>query len=260
MKRLPISVLISVALIATAAGCRDRDDCNLGYCDDSGCYDCDGFPIPNNPCQGQEQCESDEICTQFGCSQVCSHDSDCGLGEVCLPEGYCGPAEPAGSECENDDDCNHGMICEDNVCVEGCQSDDDCQSEGEGWVCASCGRCQPPDSPTCGETKTYCTDSDQCGDGRTCTTLKFCAYECNMSDPLCPRGQICQDSVCVDDPDPQSPECVFSADCGSQTHCQDLGCLCVNSYCRPMCASVEDCGWGEICDLGLCVANYRPEE
>jgi len=256
-------IVCTAALLATAAtGCRTSEDCDdcQPYCDDSGCYNCDGngcWWVPNEPCVGTEQCAANEVCTEYGCARACSFDSDCGLNERCTAGGYCGPAEDIATPCDIDEDCAHGMICEENICIEGCTSDDDCSGDD---VCAACGRCQPADNPVCGEYKEYCQDAAECGDGRTCTELARCAFECEMSNPVCPRGQVCVADVCTDDPDPQSVECLNSVDCASVAHCDALGCLCVNSYCQPLCDTIEDCGFGQICDLGLCKANYRPEE
>jgi len=261
MKRTVVFLSI-VALMAFTTGCRKDDDCNFcnPYCDDSGCYNCDGsgcWLVENQPCESELQCAADEVCTEYGCARPCSFDSECGLNERCLPAGYCGPAEDIAQPCDIDDDCAHGMICEDNICIEGCTSDDEC---GTDEVCTSCGRCQPSDNPVCGEYKEYCADSAECGDGRVCTDLARCAYECDLADPVCPRGQVCADSVCIDDPAPANPECIYTVECADVPICETLGCQCVNQYCQPLCDTVEDCGFGQICDLGLCKANYRPEE
>jgi hypothetical protein len=265
MNRLSIVVGFALSAAFLAAGCHSHDDCcsRAGYCNDSGCYACDEdgcWPVENAPCRTDGQiCAGDETCTEYGCARLCTFETDCALGEKCLEAGYCGPASVDGDECTTDDDCAHGLICEGNVCIQGCQHDEECQDEGEGWVCTACGRCAPPESPTCGEWKTFCDTDPECGEGRVCTELSRCTYTCETTDPLCPLGQVCIDGECADDPAPAEPECVFSTDCTANALCTENGCLCVNSYCHPLCTVEDDCGWGEICDLGLCVANYRPE-
>lgn len=265
MKRLIIVPSLLATVLLTTVGCGPDSTCchRSNYCDDSGCFACDDsgcWPVPNDPCVNGLECGADEVCTDYGCARVCSFDTDCAAGEACLQAGYCGPAQVDGDPCAVDDDCTHGMICEDNVCVTGCQSDDECSEFGEGWVCTSCGRCQPPEQPTCGEWKILCETNEECGAGRLCTELARCAYTCDETSPVCPLGQVCAAGVCVEDPDPAQPQCLFSSDCSTQAACTDNGCLCVNTYCRSLCDTTTDCGWGELCDMGLCVPNYRPGE
>jgi hypothetical protein len=112
----------------------------------------------------------------------------------------------------------------------------------------------------CGDTKSYCDTSEECGADRTCTATGKCVYECTESTD-CPYSQVCgPENLCIHDPDPNHQDaCVFSSDCADMAMCQDLGCMCVNTYCHKLCDSREDCGSMEICDMGVCVANYRPE-
>jgi hypothetical protein len=268
MKRLFVVPSLMVALMVNATGCPDNECCGrTGYCDDSGCYACDDtgycWPVPNDPCSAAgTACAADEVCTEYGCAKVCSFDTDCAAGEQCLATGYCGPALVEGDPCTTDDNCVHGYICEGGVCISGCQSDEDCSTFGTGWVCTSCGRCAPPEQPTCGEWKTFCSTAEECGAGRTCTDLARCAYTCDPLSPQCPLGQICDPAIttCVEDPSPTDPQCIYSADCAELPACTAAGCLCVNSYCHPLCTATAECGWGEVCDMGLCVPNYRPGE
>jgi hypothetical protein len=253
-----------VALMAIpVGGCRSSEECNLcpGYCDDSGCYACTDddtcWPVDNQPCNGGTQCGANEYCADWGCARVCSFDEDCAIGEQCLPAGYCGPEDDVGTPCETHADCGNGMFCHDGLCEEGCQSDDDCPGDE---VCAACGECQPPDNPVCGEYKELCETSADCGADRDCNDLGRCAYECDGADPTCPLGQVCESGLCVDDPAPSSPECLTAADCDAVSHCTANGCLCVNTYCQPLCEIDDDCLWGQFCHLGVCKADYRPEE
>jgi hypothetical protein len=258
MKRT-LLLLVSLSLTFALSSCwRDNDEnTQCGYCDDSGCWSCDGdfcWPVENEPCNENETCNAEEICTDFGCAKICTHVSECGLGEECLDSGYCGPEEPPETRCVVDDDCGNGTICEFDVsldyyiCVPGCSSDDEC---GEGEVCASCGRCAPEENPVCGgDSKVFCESDAECG-SKVCSVDQKCALTCEMTEPACPTGQICSESVCIDDPDPQSPQCVFDANCD--------GGICLNSYCHTLCEVDTECGYGEFCSLGVCKADYRPD-
>ncbi|MCD6496721.1 MAG: hypothetical protein J7M25_00240 [Deltaproteobacteria bacterium] len=267
MKRVAFLLVGLVATIGMSA-CSDDDNgqCPSVYCDDSGCHACDPdscycWDIVNSPCD--QGCTQDEYCTSDGiCAQRCEFDGNCDEGERCMPEGYCSPAENPKQDCTSDDDCGAGKICQtDNQggmqCQPAeCQSDDDCQA---GYVCAECGRCEPKDNPVCGDTKRYCNTNDECGSGRTCNEAGKCVFTCTTND-MCPYGQICSaDSICVDDPNPSHTDaCVTSSDCSSQIQCKDMGCMCVNTYCHPLCNNNTDCAAQELCDMGICRPNYRP--
>lgn len=271
MQRTLVSLSI-VALMAFTTGCRIDDNCDFcnPYCDDSGCYNCDGsgcWLVENLPCESELQCAADEVCTEYGCARPCSFDYDCGTGEQCLPAGYCGPANDVETPCEQDEDCGSGMICEDNICIDGCLSDEDCSGD---LICNCNFRCTEPGTG-CGVR--VCTTDAECGAGRICLesdsgSMQVCAYECDMADPVCPRGKVCDDSVCVDDP-VGGTECEgMNSHCDDLQHCTEFSCQCVNGYCYSLCESSADCDFGEICDfggdptaqIGQCKANYRPEE
>ncbi len=272
MKRTLVTFSVVALMAFSLGGCEREKDCNVctPYCDDSGCYNCDGsgcWQVENPPCQDELQCAANEVCTEYGCARPCSFDLDCGTGEQCLASGYCGPAIDIETPCTQDEDCGSGMICEDDVCIDGCQSDEDCEG---GLICGCNYRCVEPED-SCGVV--VCQTDAECGEGRICLsnadeTQKICAYECDMADPVCPRGQVCDASVCMADP-AGGTECAgMNSQCDAMAHCTELGCQCVNGYCYNLCESGTDCAANEICDfsgdpaglLGSCKANYRPEE
>ncbi len=273
MRRVHVMFGALLAAGLAQSGCSDdtSGQCAAVYCDDTGCYACNTdtcscWSIANVPCEAG--CAQDEYCTDDGiCAKRCTHDGQCDQGERCLADGYCSPAEEPDKTCSSDDDCGAGKICEKNdqgemVCQPAeCTSDDDCrQLYGEGYVCADCGRCTPQETPVCGDTKHYCDTSDQCGPNRVCNEYGKCIFQCG-SDGDCPYGQVCStDGLCVDDPNPDHADaCVYSADCSDLPWCQENGCLCVNTYCQALCTSDDDCGDKQICDLGVCRADYLPE-
>jgi hypothetical protein len=250
-------LIVSILSMMFLVSCDDDDgNQSCGYCDDSGCYGCEGdfcWPIDNEPCNG-ETCSEGFFCAEFGCAKICTHPADCALGEVCLPEGYCSVEENPEVKCSTDEDCGNGTICEfDDVkgyytCIPGCQSNDDCE---EDEVCASCSRCVPKENPVCGDSKVFCETSEECG-LKVCSVDQKCAITCDMLEPLCPVGQICSENVCIDDQSPEVPECVFSVNC-------DGSALCINGYCHDTCEIDDECGTAEFCDLGVCKADYRPQ-
>ncbi len=257
MKHSSLVIAIGSLLLFSLSGCPSKPQkCRTCYCDDSGCWACDCtycWPVDNTPCHNGQTCDEGYVCAGYGCAKLCDHEADCGEGEICLDTGYCGPRVNPDKPCVVDDDCGNGFICEANdsgerFCVPGCQSNDEC---GEGEVCTSCGRCAPEDNPVCGDSKVFCSSNDDCG-LKVCTADNKCGLVCDMEEPLCPTGQICADSECIDDPAPVSPECVFSSHCGE-------GFVCINAYCHNRCTSHDECGYGEFCDLGVCKADYRPE-
>lgn len=265
MRRATMILFVGMALLLAACPDDNEGACRVLYCDDSGCHACDPdscfcWDINNSPCE--DGCEANEVCTPEGiCARPCSFDANCNEGERCLAEGYCGPADPPNMECADDDDCGAGLICEDDgeggkICVPGCQSDDECQ---DGYVCAECGRCVPKENPVCGDTKTYCSNNTECGAGRICNVAGKCIYQCEDSSS-CPYGQVCgEEDLCIEDPNPNHEDvCVYSTDCASVAHCVENGCMCINTYCHPRCDVNEDCGPLELCDMGICRANYRP--
>ncbi len=262
-----LGAVLTAALFSFACSDSGGAECRAVYCDDSGCYACDTdscfcWEIDNSSCE--DGCAADEHCTSDGiCAKMCEFDGDCAEGERCLPEGYCGPAAEPNHECEDDNDCGAGLICEPDedevmTCQSGCREDDDC---GEGYVCnPECNRCVPEENPACGDTKTYCETSEECGADRVCSSKGMCIFTCEIPED-CPYSQTCsEENLCVPDTiGDHENACVFSSDCASLDICGDRGCLCINTYCRPLCDTRDDCSEMEICDMGVCVANYRPE-
>jgi hypothetical protein len=275
-------VVISLGMAALAlggcVGCGDQMD-YPGYCDTTGCYACSGpnqcWPVSHGACGTDAECAAGERCTDIGCTPACTSDADCVDGEVC--DGTTDLCAPAGvspkpidptqlnpnpdpievpESCTTDEECQKAdpaLVCDNGTCIDACTSDDDC---AEGYVCAPCGKCTPEDTPTCGDARTYCdvNDASSCGAERACLT-GHCHLTCDPGSS-CPIGQICQAGVCVDDPSPQSPQCLYNADCTAAG--QDA--VCVNGYCHPTCTEDAGCGFAELCNVGVCMPDYRPAQ
>ena len=260
MKPITRHPAILALAVFVASGCTTpNENAGYGYCDDSGCYQCDlddaCSPIDNPRCDSNAQCTSGTTCTNIGCAADCATDDDCPKDEACV-SGFCAPrgfsrvtpatpratcsAETEATDCAADEFCDRGR------CKARCTSDEEC---GPGKVCAPCGRCQPDDQPaTCGSQPVFCSEDTPCGDEKTCKRGR-CHFDCTASE-TCPLGQICQARLCVDDPAPANPECALDLDCADGR--------CINGTCHPGCKTRDDCGQGHVCQLGICQPDYAP--
>jgi hypothetical protein len=268
---------LAVVAINGCSGC-DSSAYYPGYCDTTGCYACSGpnqcWPVPHPACGTDLECAVDEKCTDIGCTKVCTADGQCSNGEVC-DSGLCAPPSvipnpidpntnnndnhqvPVPESCTTDEECQRAdpaLVCDNGKCIDACTSNADCPPN---YVCAPCGKCTPQDTPTCGDSRSYCdsTQPTSCGPNRACLT-GHCHMTCDGASP-CPIGQVCLSGVCVDDPAPQSPQCVFNADCTNA--------MCINGYCHPICTDDTTCGPGEICSTGggsqgACMPDYQPAQ
>ena len=194
----------------TDSNCPDPEMCLAGGCcgiaceplvfcnRTSDCPDgeyCDGASTCQSGCGGDQDCEEDEICFQFGCVPACQDSADCNRGttcssveecepdetcdngycmkprsswrEVCNQDGYCEDNPPVccfvDSECSSGQELDEdgqivrtfGQICNDGQCSEGCRRDSDCKN---GVSCLD------------GQCKRECfTDADCPGSGSQCT-------------------------------------------------------------------------------------------
>lgn len=255
--------LFATALFASGCGgCGDAED---AYCDETGCYFCDGLGCrraetpARTPCpRGQFQCATG-VCTNLGCVPLCSGDSDAGpAGDGCPDGTMCleltgtsldicaqpgeNPVHRPGS-CTTNSDCGAGAICMDGVCEDDptdcgeasceCTADADCVG---GRLCVD-GECRAPEDT--------CQFNLDCGPGRLCVDAR-CVAGC--ADGACPTGQHCEDSVCVDD---APTACVNDEQCGA-------GRVCIDGECRDSCSTSADCGEGRYCDDDVCRIDDRP--
>ncbi len=259
MKRNSTVILVAAVsgLVLLATGCPDDHRHGAsGYCDDSGCYECDFdkrcWPIPNPKCGSDAECTGGAFCTSIGCARACAADGDCQAGEACVT-GYCAPSgfvkvtpfQPA-TGCAADSDCKSDELCSAGACIAKCKSDDDC---GPDSVCTACGKCEPKGVPaTCGTTPLFCSDQVGCGTGKSCVKGR-CHAQCTSS-TSCAVGQVCQAGLCLDDPAPAKPECKLDLDCSDGS--------CINGYCHALCKTSQDCGPGALCQMGVCQPDYTP--
>jgi hypothetical protein len=251
-------VAISGILVAFAAGCPSHHHRHgvSGYCDDSGCYECDldkhCWPIPNAKCTGPDSCAGGTVCTSIGCAKACSLVTDCAEGEACVT-GFCAPGGFSKvspylppTTCSGDSGCKSDEVCDAGSCIPRCKSDDDC---GPDAVCAECGKCQPKGIPaTCGAAQLFCSEQVGCGTGKSCVKNR-CHAQCTSS-ATCAVGQLCKDGLCIDDESPAQPACMLDLQCSDG--------VCINGYCHDRCKTSAECGAGALCQMGVCQPDYNP--
>ena len=82
MKRAAVGIVASAfGVILWSSGCSDPAD--RYYCDDTGCYNCDGYgcstvsPPSTTSCTGASSCASGETCVGGNCEKTCEQTSDC---------------------------------------------------------------------------------------------------------------------------------------------------------------------------------------
>jgi uncharacterized protein (TIGR03382 family) len=201
----------------------------------------------------QTQC-SGKNCGPDGCGGVCG---TCENGESCV-KGQCKVYGGFGWPCLGDFECDSGYCVQGpdtTVCTQEC-SDASCPA---GWTCeavdvdgASVKLCQSDCLPDC-------TDNE-CGDNG-------CGFACGT----CPKGYLCEDSVCVEAP--CTPQCTGKEcgkdGCGGMCGECDEGYECKGGLCHELpcdvdCAGLEcgpsncpgkscgECDEGLVCVEGLC--------
>lgn len=246
--------LVLLGALAFASGCANEDY----YCDDTGCYSCDGIGCravepPDRPsCRGDFECAEGSICTDTGCvEEGCASDADCPTGTVCRDAGdgstLCvAPTEPlpipTPGTCTTNADCDGAdLICLDGVCTSR-EEPSECTDETE---CASGQECVEDE---CRDLADTCQFNTECGPGRLCVDQR-CTTACGADNP-CAEGLTCDEGFCVEPP-PPTDECSANADCGA-------GQICLSGACYDECSGDAACGDGEYCYYGRCRVDDRP--
>lgn len=263
--------LATLAASASLVGCASDNY----YCDNTGCYRCDGVgcrPVtpPTRPmCTGDWDCPNG-ICTNLGCSPRCSASSPCPEGWVCRTDGICAtPTEnptPNPGSCTTNAMCPGGRVCINGTCQistsPACTSSNDCSN---GRVCVS-GRCTEPSNT--------CQFNNDCGLGRVCVnsacrpvcptgmcpagqvcvmngTLSFCSEgsggQCT-ADTQCPTGNRCLNGSCLAQCTPGSA----TSACPTDFYCTDDGVCAIDTRPRAFCDATHACGAGSSCVSGVC--------
>ena len=288
--------------------CPDGLVCGVdGFCSrpDATDTDADGVPDDRDNCPGipnTDQLDTDENGTGDACEE--SECGTCPLDEVCLPEGACGQ-----QVCSADSDCPGGTVCvgtlcrqthecatnaecedtlgicgEDGFCEPGCSQDVDCGDPAiVGCREGACEfRCNP-DRDTCDRDETceggFCvpnecsgTGTEDCPPNERCSDGQCVPYTPCENDDACGPGQQCIDGICEQGDacisDRQCPPnhlcqagyCVLATECTDDTGCTDqqycIGGICVEALCR----SQSDCDEGQVCENGECADYEEPAD
>jgi hypothetical protein len=247
MRALAFTTFVLSAFATLGTGCASEDY----FCDDTGCYSCDGLgcrpvdPPTRPPCAGDYECPEGTVCTDLGCTDECASTDDCPMGTECRDGSCVNPTEPdpipTPGACTTNDDClASGLVCLDGLCTvdpTGCTGDADC---AEGELCVA-GECAPDED--------LCQFNHECGAGRVCINNR-CGEACGLDNP-CAGGLACRDGICVDEPIGGS-SCVSNSDCGADE-------VCLDGACRPECSADADCDEGYRCtSSGVCRLDTRP--
>ena len=259
--------LASLALI----GCQQENR----YCDDTGCFYCDGLgcrnvtPPGRAACTCDDQCVAGSDCTSLGCTTQCTADQAgtdlChSLGWPRCSGGFCvANAETTVTNvsctCATTMDCTGGRICRAGICVSGCTSAAMCAAD---QVCLdgtcrtavhhgcdathACGAGQSCVDGTCRTDEETCQFNSECGPGRTCVNQR-CSSACGLDNP-CATGAVCEAGFCREAL-PPTGACVLNGDCG-------LGHVCLDTRCLPDCRTDVDCAVGNYCDMAAGVCRY----
>lgn len=249
--RFAITLGLVAASLALSA-CSQEDY----YCDESGCYLCDGVgcrsidPPGRTSCEGDCDCPGGTLCSTLGCATTCDADADCPRGTRCAT-GMCLAPRETGATATGE-------------CAP-CTTDAECADEGDGFVCIA-GACRPPARPQCeadadctapatcvdGECRTpdeTCRFSAECGPGRVCVN-EHCTTQCDATRP-CPTGSTCEGGFCVEVPPPTG--------CGTGGMCP-AGDICIDGACWDGCTTSAECGEGRYCAPdGRCRHDDRPQ-
>ena len=277
--------LLAIGLTGLAAvslaGCNQESN----YCDDTGCYFCDGLgcrlvnPPTRTTCNCPSDCVAGSSCTSLGCTVTCTTDAACPMGTRCTEVGtshFCmGPREPVTNITTNmcicgdpgDPVCPGGRICSNHTCVvAGCSATNPCPS---GQECVG-GTCQTPISVVGCDATHPCATGAFCLDGSCVPQTDTCQFntECNGQS----ASRVCVNQQCTN-PCSASNPCPTGAMCGSDGYCHEVippvtGCVansdctgagetCVNGRCFAGCVHDSDCPTGDFCDAGVCRLDTR---
>lgn len=248
-----LMALLGVGVVASAEGCGPGD--SRYYCDNTGCFSCDGYgcspvaaPTPQT-CTGNKACSAGETCTDKGCLLQCKTDPDCVKGTVCLG-GFCqapgSTTPPTPKQCTTKTDCNAGEQCASGTC-------EACGGTAGPCACtvtADCASGEQCSGGVCVATSNLCKYSSDCGgQGKVCADGQ-CLIDCSAGQ-TCPSGLSCQKGVCAIDPNAK-PECTSNAQCSGATP------ECVSGKCTAQCTTATPCGTGFYCEQGACLVDNRP--
>lgn len=245
---------VAAALSAIGAmvwsGCGSNNE--RYYCDDTGCFQCDGYgcgtvtPPPSKSCTGAAGCPAGQVCTDQGlCQATCAATTDCAKGTVCKGGLCVAPAvTDAGTpkECTTTTDCTGGKVC----------------------IANHCQACGGTNGPCPCAANTDCANGQQCVAGACTDPKNICKYNSD-----CEAGKICENGQCVagcTDTCAPPATCVKGGcvtppgnTCQLDSQCPTTAPKCVGGNCVPACTTDSQCATGNYCNQGACVPDTRPK-
>jgi Cys-rich repeat protein len=278
--------LTGLAAVALA-GCNQESN----YCDNTGCYSCDGLgchqvnPPTRQSCTCPTDCLHGSDCTSLGCTVDCDAASvTCPLGTQCEVVGahhYCmGPLEPTANITTADCGCTTSAQCQHlgpaYACIVGTCRMASCPTmpcpSGQSCVNGMCDA-QIVNPPVGCSATTPCPSGQFCLDGSCVQQINTCRFNTECNGGNASSGRTCVDQQCTTACSATSP-CPAGSTCGSDGFCHESippqsGCVsntdcaagqtCVNGRCFTGCMHDSDCGAGNYCDAGICRLDTRPQ-
>jgi hypothetical protein len=259
-------LLAALTMIGSLAwtGCGPADD--RYYCDDGGCYTCDGYRCTNvkpptpQACTSNQSCGVGSICAESGCVKTCKTEgstSECDRGTVCK-SGLCvAPGGDAGTtkECTTSAECGDGKVCTANKCVAATATDAGVDAKpvcaGGPCACTTASDCANGDQcagGVCTKPVNTCKFGSECETGKSCVNGQ-CVASC-VDASTCGAGFTCTKGVCQPQP---SSQCAGDGQCAAPTP------KCVAGACVAACTTDPECGAGKYCNNGACATDTRPK-
>jgi hypothetical protein len=233
------------------------------YCDDTGCYTCDGYGCTAAPPPTMDAGTYDATGTDAGSAprdagsnspdgSTCTIAAECAGAQACVA-GSC--QECGGSHgpcaCTKTPECPAESVCVGGICTSNtnaCQYPSDCDSasdSGAGETCISgkcetaCGTVQCPSDATCvkggcqkNPTGPTCATPTQCSGATPYCVGGQCVAACT-DDPQCGAGYYCNQGACQPDTRPQG-------NCNDQSPCNP-GQTCIRGICKYPCTTDTEC-------------------
>ncbi len=275
-----VGALAAVGAIVWS-GCGTGDD--RYYCDDSGCYSCDGYGCrgvqapSTTPCTGTSNCAGGSICTVQGCAATCNQSSDCPKGTVCTSNVCVAPGSTGTvKECTTAAECTGGNVCVGNKCVPApdagpdaapqCTKGSDCTS-AQACVQGKCQTCGGANGPCACSVTSDCNSPNVCASGVCTPATDTCKYSSDCGGGICidgkcetacgPNNTCATGYTCIKggcEKNPTGSTCTKSTDCTSPTTP-----YCVGGQCVAKCSTDPECGQGNYCNQGACAPDTRPQ-
>ena len=157
--------------------------------------------------------------------------------------------------CVDDGDCSDCEVCAKTLCIANCTA-------GEGDSCCDAGETCNAETGTCDVVVAECQGDADCADCEACAE-GTCVFDCTLGegDACCADGAVCNDDgtcavVCAGEgelcvqTDAVGAECCAGFACNSEFVCEAIA--------EPVaCETDDDCGEGEICCGGFCIADIE---